>query len=444
MRTPRPLAIGIVAVAFSCSVDALAVMPGGAQQPPAQPATAAPAIKLAPETLDKLLAPVALYPDQLLSQMLICCGQSRARPGTEWMADSKRRADGDQASGRRQAARLRVELRILVLFPQVVNYMADNIAWTKELGQAFTADRQGVLDSVQRLRAQSQKAGNLKTTPQQKVETKTTSSGDQVIVIEPANPQVVYVPQYNPQVVYTQPSTTTVVVQEESNSTTEAVVARRSASPRASRSAPRWTTTTTTARTATTADPYMYNDDWDDFYEDRQDAREDIYEDRQDMREDVYENREDARRERQREPFRAFDDRAAGADRTAADPSDARSAGPARRSANRTRRPRRNRAAASAGTQSRSASARRAAYEPARVGRARAGRGRTPSRVIRAAVRRDPRAVAASAAGRAAAGAADAAGGDELLRTLVGTGPFAPSSNAPRPFSHDLGWRQKP
>ena len=59
--------------------------------------------------------------------------------------------------------------------------------------------------SIQRLRAKAQNAGKLKSTPQQDVETRTTSSGQQVIVIEPANPQVVYVPQYNPQTVYTQP-----------------------------------------------------------------------------------------------------------------------------------------------------------------------------------------------------------------------------------------------
>ena len=68
--------------------------------------------------------------------------------------------------------------------------------------------------SIQRLRTQAHDAGNLKTTPQQEVETQTTSSGQQVIVIEPANPQVVYVPQYNPQTVYVQPAATTVVVQQ--------------------------------------------------------------------------------------------------------------------------------------------------------------------------------------------------------------------------------------
>ena len=94
--------------------------------------------------------------------------------------------------------------------------MAGRLDWTTKLGEAFAADRSAVFASIQRLRAKARDAGTLKTTPQQEVETKTTSSGQQVIVIEPANPQVVYVPQYDSQVVYTQPATSsTVVIQKE-------------------------------------------------------------------------------------------------------------------------------------------------------------------------------------------------------------------------------------
>src|SRR6185503_1827610 len=93
--------------------------------------------------------------------------------------------------------------------------MASQLDAMTRLGQAFTADRTSVFASIQRLRKQAHDAGTLKTTPQQEVETQTTSSGQQVIIIEPANPQVVYVPQYNPQTVYVQP-TTTVVVQDNS------------------------------------------------------------------------------------------------------------------------------------------------------------------------------------------------------------------------------------
>ena len=93
--------------------------------------------------------------------------------------------------------------------------MAEQIAWTRVLGQAFESDRSAVFASIQKLRKQAQTVGTLKTTPQQTVETKKTSAGEPVIVIEPANPQVVYVPQYNTEVVYTQAPTTTVIIQEE-------------------------------------------------------------------------------------------------------------------------------------------------------------------------------------------------------------------------------------
>jgi len=92
----------------------------------------------------------------------------------------------------------------LALFPDVLKMMAANIDWTTELGTAFLSDQKSVMDSVQNLRAQAQAVGNLKTTPQQEVNTES-KDGQKVIVIQPANPQVVYVPVYNTQTVYTSP-----------------------------------------------------------------------------------------------------------------------------------------------------------------------------------------------------------------------------------------------
>src|SRR5262249_35314665 len=107
----------------------------------------------------------------------------------------------------------------LTLFPQVVKTMNDSIGWTRQMGQAFTADKKAVFESIQRLRTLALDVGNLKTTPQQEVQ-KVEQGGQQVIVIQPANPQVVYVPQYNPQTVYTTPApaTQTVVVHEDDHS----------------------------------------------------------------------------------------------------------------------------------------------------------------------------------------------------------------------------------
>ena len=89
----------------------------------------------------------------------------------------------------------------MVLFPDVLTLLGQNMEWTTELGKAFISDQKAVLDSVQRLRAQAQAAGNLKTTPQQEVTTET-QNGQTVIIVQPANPQIVYIPVYNPQVVY--------------------------------------------------------------------------------------------------------------------------------------------------------------------------------------------------------------------------------------------------
>ena len=134
--------------------------------------------------------------------MLLCA----ANPGkvgalSEWLASQTLK--GTELQDAATKSGFEPSFVALVLFPQVVTTMAKDLDWTTRLGQAFTADRSAVFASIQRLRVQAQNAGHLKSTPQQDVEARTTSSGQQVVVIEPANPQVVYVPQYNPQTVYT-------------------------------------------------------------------------------------------------------------------------------------------------------------------------------------------------------------------------------------------------
>ena len=166
-------------------------------------------------TLDQLLAPIALYPDPLLAQMLMSATDpSKVTELDKWLK-SNAKLKGTQLQDAAVKAGFDASFVALVLFPQVVSRMAEQIAWTRVLGQAFESDRSAVFASIQKLRKQAQTVGTLKSTPQQKVETKKTSAGEQVIVIEPANPQIVYVPQYNTEVVYTQAPTTTVIIQEE-------------------------------------------------------------------------------------------------------------------------------------------------------------------------------------------------------------------------------------
>ena len=255
--------------------------------------------KPTPAALDSLLAPVALYPDQLLAQMLESSKTpKRVQEFSAWLTkNSKLTGTALQDAARAQG--FEPSLVLLALFPKVVKFMADNNDWTTQVGQAFTSDRQALFDSVQRLRANALKAGTLKESAQQKIILKEAKDGTLVIVIEPANPQVVYVPQYNTQVVYTNPppATTTVVVQDDN--TTEAAVAGAivgfgvgiaigAAMDNNYYYGPYgWH-----------GGPAMYNDAWDDWYDDREDAREDWYENREDAREDYRENRQDLAEER--------------------------------------------------------------------------------------------------------------------------------------------------
>ena len=168
---------------------------------------AAPA--LSPQQIDSLTAPIALYPDALLAQMLTASTDFlQLQSFAGWMAKNAA-LTGSAIQDAAHDAGYDACFVALAPFPQVIQMMIQKPDWTKQLGQLFAANRDGVFDSIQRLRAQAQAAGNLKSTPQQEVQTQTTSSGQQVIVIQPANPQVVYVPQYNTQVVYTSSTSTT-------------------------------------------------------------------------------------------------------------------------------------------------------------------------------------------------------------------------------------------
>jgi hypothetical protein len=170
----------------------------------AAPAPAAP-VDTSPATLDHLLAPIALYPDPLLMQVLAASVNSQeVLDGGNWLLENKS-LEGTALDDAAKKAGFGAAMQALFHFPDVVDQMCTQIDWTTQLGDAFNADQAGVLASVQRLRTQAQQYGTLKSSPQQTVTTQT-DNGKQVIIIQPANPQVVYVPQYNPQTVYVQQS----------------------------------------------------------------------------------------------------------------------------------------------------------------------------------------------------------------------------------------------
>ena len=157
-----------------------------------------------PDALDELVAPIALYPDQLVGQILAASVNSQeVLDAGNWLLQNES-LKGDQLDAAAQKAGFGPATRALVQFPTVVDMMCQEIDWTKQVGAAFTSDQKGVLDAIQRLRAQAADVGNLKTTPQQTVEKKE-DAGKEVIEVKPADPKVVYVPQYDPTIVYTTP-----------------------------------------------------------------------------------------------------------------------------------------------------------------------------------------------------------------------------------------------
>jgi len=154
--------------------------------------------------LEKLLAPIALYPDALLAQILACAtSPQQVTEINTWLQENDM-LRGSQLQDAANQQGFDTSFVALSLFPDVIKMMAGNIGWTTELGTAFLSDQKGVMDSVQDLRAAAQAAGNLQTTPQQLVNTET-KDGQKTIEIQPANPQVVYVPVYNTETAYTTP-----------------------------------------------------------------------------------------------------------------------------------------------------------------------------------------------------------------------------------------------
>ena len=170
----------------------LALPPGLIAQ---QKSEAAPAVKQ--EELEQILAPIALHPDPLISQILMASTYPLEVVQADRWAKQNASLKGDALTKALEAQDWDPSIKSLVNFPQVLTMMSEKLDWTQKLGDAFLADQKKVLDTIQSLRAKAQASGNLKTTKEQTVIVE-----EKIIKIEPANPQVVYVPSYNPTVVY--------------------------------------------------------------------------------------------------------------------------------------------------------------------------------------------------------------------------------------------------
>jgi Protein of unknown function (DUF3300) len=173
----------------------------GGNVPPEQQEAA---VKVSPEQLDSLVAPIALYPDPMLAQVLAASTYPLELVQLQqWLSKNKNLKDKALVDAVEKQP-WDPSVQGLAALPDVVKRLADDIQWTTDLGNAFLTQQSDVMDAVQRMRKKAQDSGNLKSTEQQKVEVKVVES-KQVVVIEQANPQVVYVPSYNPTVVYGPP-----------------------------------------------------------------------------------------------------------------------------------------------------------------------------------------------------------------------------------------------
>jgi Protein of unknown function (DUF3300) len=169
------------------------VLFGQDQAPPPPP----PGQALTPDQLNDLVAPVALYPDPLLSQVLVASTYPlEVVQAFQWL----QRNPGLTGPALTQAVQQQnwdPSIQALMVFPDVIKRLNDDVTWTTNLGNAFLAQQADVMDAVQRMRLKAQQAGKLGSTPQETVTT-TTQAGQPIVEIEPANPDVIYVPVYNP------------------------------------------------------------------------------------------------------------------------------------------------------------------------------------------------------------------------------------------------------
>jgi hypothetical protein len=177
---------------------------GGQPQSPAPTGYSGQGAPLSADELEQLVAPIALYPDSLVAQILAAATfPDQIANANGWLQQNKN-LTGQSLMQAVDTQSWDPGVKALTQFPSVLDNMAKNLSWTSALGEAYGTQATEVMTAVQVLRAKAQAAGNLKSGSQITV----VQQSPQVIVIQPANPQVVYVPQYNPTVVYGTPYVT--------------------------------------------------------------------------------------------------------------------------------------------------------------------------------------------------------------------------------------------
>lgn len=159
------------------------------------------AVNLPPQQLDNLVAPVALYPDPLLGQVLAASTYPVELVEAEQWLEANPGLQGQQLTDAARQQNWDASIQALVAMPQVLSLLTQDIRWTTDLGNAFLAQQGDVMSAVQRMRQRAQANGQLRSNQQETVTTQN-QGGDQAIEIQPADPNVMYVPAYDPYYVY--------------------------------------------------------------------------------------------------------------------------------------------------------------------------------------------------------------------------------------------------
>lgn len=188
----------LLSIFLSCSI-ALATLPGGLayaadnQNPPTPVVSAQPNA----QELQQLVAPIALYPDSLVAQILAAAAYPEQVVEADRWLQGHPELKGDQLASAVDQQNWDPSIKALTGFPSILANMDKNLSWTTSLGEAYVNNQQAVMDAVQAMRQNAKKAGSLKSTSQVNVRQQ-----GQTIIIEPIDPEVVYVPEYDPWLVY--------------------------------------------------------------------------------------------------------------------------------------------------------------------------------------------------------------------------------------------------
>src|SRR6202521_3695030 len=181
-------------VQFTAQAESFGPTGQSNEQPPTPP------VQHSPQELQQLVAPIALYPDALVAQVLAASNYpTEIVEADRWM-QSHSDLKGEKLGAEVDKQHWDPSVKALSQFPSVLENMDKNLSWTSSLGDAYANRQQDVTDAVQVMRQQARKAGHLNSNEQENVSTQ-----GNTIIIEPANPEVVYVPAYDPWLVYGEP-----------------------------------------------------------------------------------------------------------------------------------------------------------------------------------------------------------------------------------------------